>query len=57
MKQSQFREWVRNIWLDNCDEHDMFREPKLNMSEYFQKYKYWLKREFQYQQKGSNNGK
>lgn len=53
MKQSHFREWVRNIWLDNCSERDIFNEPKFDMSEYFQKYKYWLKREYKYQHKGN----
>jgi Na+-transporting NADH:ubiquinone oxidoreductase subunit NqrF len=47
---SEFRSWLRNIWLDNCDEHDLWNEPHDSMEVYFKKYKYWLKREFRYQQ-------
>jgi len=49
-----FRHWLRNIWLENCDEHRDFGELPYSMQEYFHKYKYWLKREFKHQQK---NGK
>lgn len=48
---SSFRTWLYNIWIDNCDEHRNNNELPYTMQEYFQKYKYWLKREFRYQQK------
>lgn len=46
-----FQNWLRNIWLENCQEHDVYGELPYTMQEYFQKYKWWLKREYRYQQK------
>jgi hypothetical protein len=46
-----FRTWLRNIWVENCLEHDQYGELPYTMEEYFQRYKWWLKREFRYQQK------
>lgn len=48
-KPSPFRVWLQNIWFDNCSEHAEFREPQLTMAEYFQRYKWWLRREFRHQ--------
>lgn len=48
---SDFKSWLRNIWLENCAEHDGYNEPPLKMSEYFQKYKWWLRREYRFQRK------
>jgi hypothetical protein len=48
-KNTEFRHWLRNIWLDNCAEHDEFGELPYTMSEYFQRYKHWLRREFRHQ--------
>lgn len=49
-KTSEFRAFLRNIWLDNCDEHRDLGELPYSMAEYFSKYKYWLKREFRHHQ-------
>lgn len=46
---SHFRNWLRNIWLDNCSEHEGFKELPYTMKEYFDKYKWWLKREYKFQ--------
>lgn len=46
-----FRHWVHNLWIDNCDELAAYNQKRLNEREYFQRYKYWLKREFRHQQK------
>jgi len=51
MKKSDFRHWVNNIWLENQRECYHFHEPEISMREYFNKYKYWLKREYQHQTK------
>lgn len=48
-RRSDFRIWVQKIWYENCDEHEFFRERPYTMQEYFQKFKYYLKREFRYQ--------
>ena len=47
--QSSFRHWLRNLWLDNCDEHRDYGELPYTMQEYWDKYKWWLKREFRHQ--------
>lgn len=50
---TDFRNWLRKIWLENCDEHREFGELPFTMQEYFQKYKYWLKREYKHQRSES----
>ncbi len=57
MKNSHFQNWLRNIWLDNCAEHDSYREMPYTMKEYFDKYKWWLKREYKFQRKNETNTK
>jgi hypothetical protein len=49
MKNTEFRSWLRQLWMENCAERDEFGEPILSMQTYFQRYKYWLKREFRFQ--------
>jgi len=51
MKQSEFRLWVENLWRENCDEHYNWQEKPYTLSEYFNKFKYWLKREYRHQTK------
>ena len=50
-----FRQWLYDLWLTNCDEHDGWGQPRMTMPEYFAKYKWWTKREYQYQ-KGVRRG-
>lgn len=52
-KPSNFRLWVQRLWYENCDEHQMYHEPKYSIQEYFQKFKYWLKREYRFQQRNN----
>lgn len=47
---SEFRRWLHELWLQNCDEHREFGEMILTQEQYFKMYKYWLKREFKHQQ-------
>jgi hypothetical protein len=49
MKWSSFRGWVHNLWVENCEEHLQDRRPKDSEREYFNKYRWWLKREFKHQ--------
>lgn len=51
MKTSEFRNWVRNLWLENCEEHLTFSETPYTMTEYWNRYKYWIKREYRYQRR------
>ena len=48
---SAFRHWVTEIWLDNCEEHLTYGEDPYTIKQYWDRYKYWLKREFRHQQK------
>lgn len=47
--QSQFRLWVQKLWVDNVEEHLTYGEEPYKMQEYWDKYKYWLKREYKHQ--------
>ena len=49
MKDTAFRAWLRHLWQENCIERDEFNELPLTQQEYFNTFKYWLKREFRYQ--------
>jgi hypothetical protein len=44
---SEFRSWVHNLWVDNCEERFRFGETKLSKSEYWHTFKWWVKREYQ----------
>jgi hypothetical protein len=48
---SHFRNWVRIIWLENTEEHQIYHELPYTMEEYWKKYKWWLKREYQYRRR------
>lgn len=48
-KSTEFRRWLHELWLRNCDERSEYREMRYTQEQYFQMYKYWLKREFKYQ--------
>jgi uncharacterized radical SAM superfamily Fe-S cluster-containing enzyme len=49
MKDTAFRSWLRQLWMENCRERDEFNDLPYTQSEYFQRYKHWLRREFRYQ--------
>ena len=56
-KASFFRLWVHQFYMANCEEHDVFNEPKLTMSQYWQMYKWFVRSKFRDQQlKVRNNG-
>lgn len=50
VKETPFRSWVRNIWIDNCEERLTYGQDPATIKQYWDTYKYWLKREYQYQQ-------
>ena len=49
LKHHNFRTWVHELWLQNCDERYELSESKYTQEQYFQMYKYWLKREYKFQ--------
>ena len=50
-KQTTFRIWLQEIWMLHKDEYSEMNQlvPEQDLAAYFQKYKYWLKREFRHQ--------
>ncbi len=48
---SNFRNWVYNLWIDNIDERQTYKELPFTQKEYWERYKWWLKREYQHQTK------
>lgn len=46
---SAFRHWVNELWMDNCEEHLTYGEDPYTMKQYWERYKYWLKREYKFQ--------
>jgi hypothetical protein len=51
MKHTVFRNWVRELWLENCEEHLTYNEEPYKIKEYWNKYKWWLKREYKFKNK------
>jgi len=45
-----FRHWVHQMWLENCDERQLYGDgSRLDTKEYFNKFKWFLRREYRYQ--------
>lgn len=48
-----FREWLQEMWMQHKDEIDgLGLRCDYDIQHYFNKYKYWLKREYKHQVKG-----
>jgi len=47
-----FRQWLQQQWYAHCLEIEEWtgRTPDYDIKHYFNKYKYWLKREYRHQQ-------
>jgi hypothetical protein len=52
-----FRQWLHEMWLQHCEEFEgwFHRQPDYDLKDYFQRYRWWLKREYRHQQ-GDNRG-
>lgn len=47
-----FRTWCREKWYEHIDELDSYKQPlPYTAKEYFAMYKWWLRREYQFQLK------
>ena len=44
-----FRLWVQRIWMENCDERLTVGQDPVTIKQYWNNYKYWLKREYSHQ--------
>lgn len=52
-KKSEFRDWLNEIWKANADERHNMGFNSITLKEYFNRYKYWLKREYKFQRGSS----
>jgi len=43
MKNSDFRQWVYNVYSENTKELEDFNQKPYKLNQYFQKYKWWLR--------------
>ena len=50
---SQFRNWVRNLWIENCEERLVYKQDPVTQQQYWNTYKWWIKREYRHLQKAS----
>ena len=50
INKSKFRRWVEEIWRDNCEERLTYGQDPATIKQYWDTYKYWLKREYKFQQ-------
>jgi hypothetical protein len=46
-----FRLWVQRIWMENCEERLTVGQDCVTINQYWNNYKYWLKREYRHQQR------
>jgi hypothetical protein len=44
-----FRHWVRELWMTNCDERLTYGQDPATMKQYWDAYKWWIKREYKHQ--------
>lgn len=54
---SRFRLWVQRIWMENSEEHLTYNENPYTIKQYWEKYKWWLRREYRHQQRKENDRK
>jgi hypothetical protein len=52
-----FRHWLNQQWYEHCAEFEGWfgRQPHYDLKDYFQRYRWWLRREYQHQQ-GEHSG-
>jgi hypothetical protein len=46
---SAFRHWVRELWMNNRDERLLYGQDPATMKQYWDTYKWWIKREYKHQ--------
>jgi hypothetical protein len=53
---SRFRLWVNEVWRENCEERLTYHQDPATIKEYWNAYKYWLKREYKHQRTTNDIG-
>ena len=50
-----FRHWLQEMWMQHKDELALHGQAlNYDLADYFNRYKYWLKREYRHQMRNSN---
>lgn len=50
-----FRNWLQELWFENTEERMEWHQQPQTLKEYFQQYKWWLRREYRYQKSKEND--
>ena len=51
----KFRTWLQEMWMQHKDELSQHGQAlNYDLAEYFNRYKYWLKREYKHQMRTPN---
>jgi len=50
-----FRLWVQELWYQNSEERLTLGQDPATMKQYWDKYKYWLKREYKHYVKAQHD--
>lgn len=50
LKISKFKLWVQELWMQNREERLTYGEDPATMKQYWDTYKWWLRREYRHQQ-------
>ncbi len=50
-----FRDWLKDLWYENREERAAWGNPTLSLKDYFNQYKWWLRREYRFQQRNKND--
>jgi hypothetical protein len=50
-----FRLWTQELWYQNSEERLTLGEDPATMKQYWDKYKYWLKREYKHHIKAQHD--
>lgn len=50
-----FRDWLKDLWYENREERAAWGNPALSLKDYFNQYKWWLRREYRFQQRNKND--
>jgi hypothetical protein len=50
MTNKTFKLWLYELWQDNCTELEEYHLQRYTLKEYYNKYKWWLRREYRHQQ-------
>ena len=45
---SPFRMWVQNLWIENCEERLVYQQDPVTQQQYWDTYKWWIKREYRH---------